>query len=115
MTPLEAAALLGAPNFPDGWDFTEIHRCGELAGFICTQGAEIHCFRIDSYKGAWMPRQELERITRPILEKFGHLSTKVRTENFQGHLFVKRLGFRQIGHDETSIHYKAERLKHARL
>jgi hypothetical protein len=114
LTRDDVCRLMGIGHFPDGWDFIPVYRKGQLAGFFCTQGAEIHCFRIESFKGSWLTHQDIERLTLPIFAEFGCLLTKVRTENLQGHSFVARLGFFPVGIDETSIHYKAERLNHAR-
>jgi hypothetical protein len=91
LTRSEAAELMGIACFPDGWDFVPVVRKGVVAGFFCTQGAEIHCFRSESFKGHWLTHQDIERLTKPIFAEFGHLLTKVRTENLQGHSFVKRL------------------------
>ena len=114
MTQEEAETISGF-KFPLGWSFIPVHRRGEVAGFFCTQGAEIHCFRIPSFDGHWLTRQDLERRTRPIFEEYGFLLTKVGMQNLQGHSFVKRLGFHAIGQDDHTIFYKAERLNHARL
>ena len=114
LTRSQAAELMGVAEFPDGWDFTPVYRKGRLAGFFCTQAAEIHCFRLESFRGSWLTRQDIERLTIPLFAEFGCVLTKVRTENLQGHSFVKRLGFLPVGEDLASIHYKAERLNHAR-
>lgn len=115
MTDQHAASLIGLSAFPPGWATHPVYRAGELAGFFCTLGNEIHCHRMQSFRGRWLTRQDLERLTRPLFEKYGHLTTKVRKANACGQKFVGRLGFVPSGEDETTIHYTAERLHHARI
>ena len=98
----------------DGWSFTQINRAGKLAGFFCVKGTEIHCYRLDDFAGRWITRQDLERLTKPIFNEYGEITTKVRTDNLQGHSFVKRLGFTATHDDGSNIHYQCKRLKHAR-
>lgn len=89
-------------------------RDGEQVGFFCVQGSEIHCYRLESSKGRWLTRQDLERLTAPLFRQFGHITTRVRKANMAGHRFVTRLGFVATADDDTNIHYRAERLHHAR-
>ena len=102
-------------EIPPGWEVTPIYRRCQLAGFFCVQGNEIHCYRAEQFKGAWLTRQDLERLTRPLFKRYGYLRTKVRTPNAQGHRFVKRLGFVETGRAHGMTYYEAERLNHARL
>ena len=100
---------------PDGWAEHPVMRGGKQVGFFCVQANEIHCFRLDSAKGHWLTRQDLEQLTAPIFKEYGHLITKVRKANTTGHRFVTRLGFAPTADDGINIHYRAERLHHARL
>ena len=100
---------------PDGWTEHPVYRDGQQVGFFCVLGNEIHCYRLESSKGCWLTRQDLERLTAPIFEQYGHLITKVRQSNAAGHRFVSRLGFEATADDDTNIYYRAERLHHARL
>lgn len=113
MTQSEAESLTGY-KFPDGWEFVEILRGGELAGFFCTKGDEIHCHRIESFSGRWLTRQDIERIITPIFTKFCTIKTKVRKQNSIGHRFVQRLGFSHVAEDEFCIFYEARSINHAR-
>jgi len=115
MTPELAAEMMGMRNFPEGWSFEEIRRNGQLAGWVSIKGAEVHCFRVDDFAGKWLTRQDVARILGPVMKKYGHVLTKVRRQNLCGHEFVKRLGFVPATDDGAHIHYRAERLKHARL
>jgi len=110
-----AALLMCVPDFPDGWEFYPIYRHGELAAFICYQGNEIHCFRVESVNGMWLTHQTLERYVQPLIDKYGFVTTRVRDHNKTGQRFVTRLGFVQQFAQDGCIHYKAERLNHARL
>ena len=100
---------------PDGWTEHPIYRSGQQVAFFCVKDNEIHCYRLESARGNWLTRQDLERLTAPIFTQSGHLLTKVRKANPVGHRFVPRLGFHATHDDDTNIHYRAERLNHARL
>lgn len=113
VTAQEAAAMIGEPGFPGGWEFTEVKRNGEIAGFFCVKGNEIHAYRKPAYSGRWLTRIAIEQITKPLIERFGFVTTSVRNDNREGHEFVRRLGFQQT-HVDGLTYYKAERLKHAR-
>lgn len=102
-------------DVPDGWEITPVYRRGEMAGFFCVQGNEIHAHRAEEYRGHWLTRQDLERLTRPLFAEYGVIRTKVRTENAEGHEFVSRLGFTKTGERDGLTYYKAERLRHARF
>lgn len=115
MNAAQAAELLGVDEFPNGWSFVEIDRRGELAGFLCIKGDEIHCYRKEAHRGHWLSRQVLERHVQPLIDKYGKATTTVRTENAQGHFFVQRLGFVRVGEEDGLTRYELKRLKHARL
>jgi hypothetical protein len=102
-------------SIPPGWDVTPIYRDGHLAGFFCTQGNEIHAYRSDDFKGRWLTHQDIERLTKPLFERYGFVQTRVRTSNDTGHKFVQRLGFTKTGEDGGLTLYRAERLNHARF
>lgn len=115
MNAAQAAELLGVDEFPSGWTFTPVHRRGELAGFFCTQGPEIHCWRRPEFSGSWLTRQAIEGILRPLIEKHGRAITTVRQNNTQGHAFVRRVGFRRIGEADGLTLYELKEIKHALL
>ncbi len=115
MTADEAARLLGWESFPDGWDFVEIHRSGKLAAFVMVKGSEIHVHRLPEHAGTWLTRQDVERICLPLIEKFGAVTTTVMSKNNRGHYFVGRLGFTKTHEENGLVHYRTERLNHARL
>ncbi|MDB5887017.1 MAG: hypothetical protein JWR74_3188 [Polaromonas sp.] len=100
---------------PEGWTGHPVFRRGQQVGTFFVQDNEIHCYRLDNAAGAWLTRQDLERLTAPIFARFGHLVTKVRKSNAAGQRFVTRLGFAATGSDDHNIHYRTERLRHARL
>lgn len=115
MNAAQAAELLGVDEFPEGWSFVEITRRGEVAGFLCIKGNEIHCYRKEAHRGHWLTRQVLERNVQPLIDRHGKATTTVRTENTQGHAFVQRLGFVRVGEQDGLTLYEVKRLKHARL
>lgn len=115
MTAQQAALLLGWAAFPAGWTFTEVKRHGAMVGFFCVKDNEIHAFRLPSHAGRWLTRQDIEAITRPLIETYGHVKTMVRSENSQGQRFVERLGFVRTHEANDLIYYQTERLRHARL
>lgn len=106
-------ALTGV-RLSDQWRITPVYR-DSLAGFFITDGPEIHAWRLPAFEGRWLTRQDIERLTQPLFDAYGFITTTVRTENLCGHQFVKRLGFVPTGTNERLVFYKAERLKHARL
>ena len=101
-------------QIPEGWTEHPIYRDGCQVGFFCVQGNEIHCYRLESAKGRWITRQDLERLTVPLFKQYGCIITKVRKANTIGHRFVTRLGFAATASDDLNIYYRAERLHHAR-
>ena len=101
-------------DIPDDWTVSYIRRHGEIVGATLVKGSELHCHRIKA-SGMWITRQDIERTIQPIIEKHGYCTTKVRQSNTIGHAFVRRLGFVVTHSDSDCIHYKCERLKHARL
>ena len=115
MTPEEAALHLGWDAWPDGWQPQEIKRGDALVGFWLIKGNEIHAYRLPQWKGRWLTRGELERISHQILQVHGVMTTRVRCANKQGQQFVERLGFVPVGLQNGCILYKTERLTHARL
>lgn len=114
MTDQDAARLLGIEQFPPGWQFWLVHRRGQLAGFFCFKGNEIHAYRLDAFAGHWLTRQDVEAVSAPLLQKFGSVRTTVRTDNTTGHQFVTRLGFCATHEADGLTHYATERLNHAR-
>ena len=99
---------------PDDWVRHPIYNNGEEVGCVWIKDAEIHCYRDESCAGRWIKAGDLQRLTGPLFKQYGHMITKVRKINLQGQAFVKRLGFTPTGQDDTNIHYRCERLKHAR-
>ena len=111
----ELAERISGYIIPDVWHVVPVLRGKEFAGFFIVRDNEIHAYRVDEYKGNWLTRQDVERLTKPLFERFGHIVTTVRKDNLQGHRFVQRLGFHATREDDKLVYYKAERLRHARL
>lgn len=107
--------MLGLQSFPTGWEFLEVRRAGQLAGFFCFKGNEIHAYRHPEFSGKWLTRQDIERVAGPLIERFGCVVTSVRRDNHEGHRFVTRLGFQRTHEAGGLTHYRTERLNHARL
>jgi hypothetical protein len=114
LTEEDVAKLLGIESFPPGWEFLPVRRHGELAGFFCFKGNEIHAYRIPSFAGRWLTRQDVEAVSGPLLKKYGVIRTTVRASNAEGHKFVRRLGFTPTHDADGLTHYATERLNHAR-
>ena len=110
----EAARLLGWELVPDGWGFVEIHRDGKLAAFFLVRGNEIHVHRLPAYKGRWLTRQDVERVGLPMIAEHGAIVTTVMLVNAAGHKFVQRMGFTRTHEKDGIVHYRTERLTHAR-
>lgn len=108
LTKATAEKLAG--QIPEGWQFHPVRS----SGFFVVKGCEVHCWRLEEKRGRWITRQDIERITRPLIAQYGGVTTSVRLENDEGHAFVQRLGFRMTGSDDRAVYYRAERLNHAR-
>jgi hypothetical protein len=102
-------------KLPEGWTEHLVLRNNKKVGLFVIQANEIHCLRDDSYAGRWLTRQDLERLTQPIFQKYGYLVTKVSNGNLNGDRFVKRLGFYKIFNDCDNTHYRADKLNHSRV
>ena len=102
-------------KLPDGWIEHPVMRSGQKVAFFMVNGNEIHCARHENFKGCWFPRHQFLDIAHGLINSFGCVITKVRSENSQGHRFVRRLGFYRLSDDGQNTHYRAERLNHARL
>ena len=102
-------------KFTPGWNFHDIKRQGELAGFVMQKASEVHVFRLPQFGGRWFTRQDVERVMAPILKEHGSVTTKVRKTNKTGQAFCERIGFKPMAEDDYVIHYEAERFNHARL
>lgn len=100
---------------PPEWSVQWVKRYGRPVAFWAVKGNEIHCCRDPLYSGFWLTRQDIERLIVPLLERYGHLTTTVRSENQTGHAFVQRLGFVKKHEKDGLTHYRAERINHARL
>ncbi len=100
---------------PDEWTVEDIYVDGKYAGFWAVKDNEIHCWRKPEFQGRWLTHQKIEKLTKPLFEKYGKIVTKVRLDNEQGHQFIKRLGFKETHKDESCVYYETERLNHARF
>lgn len=109
----DAEALTGWV-FTPGWEFTEIKRGGELAGFVMARGNEVHVYRLPAFDGRWFVRGDIERVLTPLIKEHGCVVTKVRASNRVGQRFCGRIGFVKTGADGDVITMKLERLNHAR-
>lgn len=101
--------------FPPEWSIQDIYIQGEYAGFWAVKDNEIHCWRNPKFQGCWLTRQKIEDLVKPLLSKYGSITTKVRLNNEQGHTFIRRLGFTETKRDNECVYYETERLNHARL
>lgn len=115
MDRADAARLLNVVEFPEGWEFIEVHRAGQLAGFIARKASEMHMWRRPEFKGRWITAKEIERAGAPVIAKYGHICTVVPAANGVGRAFVTRLGFHETHRDGGMIYYRTERLRHARF
>ena len=116
LTLEEAAKHLGWASIPQGWTVVPIARCAHvMTGFVLIGGNEIHAFRLPEFKGRWLTQHDIKRVTQPLIDKYGCVTTKVPTSNATGRKFVTRLGFVKTHEFSGITHYKATRFNHARL
>lgn len=95
-----ADTLETAKQLP-GWEVLEHRQGGELAGFAIIKGTEFHCQLFDGFR---LNRQEMREFLRPLLERYGFLTTRVRHEDIANQRFNKVFGFEKTWSDET-YHY----------
>ena len=114
MDSIQAAKLIGWEVFPSGWEFIEIKRHSVLSGFVMLQGNEIHAHRLPEFKGRWGYIGDIKKVIEPLIDQYGYVKTKVMANNATGQKFVQRLGFKEIERDAQVVHYRLERLTHAK-
>jgi hypothetical protein len=85
----------------NGWDVHEHAQSGRLVGFAITKGTEFHCHLLPGFK---LNRREMREFLRPLFEKHGFLTTRVRIEDLANQRFNKVFGFERTWSDDR-FHY----------
>lgn len=114
-TPVSYAEECLGFKLPEGWQVHTITRDGRQAGFALVKDNEVHAWREPTFTGRWGTRQDIERVIQPLLDQYGHVTTKVTAKNPVGNRFVTRLGFVKTHEQDGINHYRADRINHARL
>jgi hypothetical protein len=95
----------------DGWRIAPHYEGGVMVGATITKGSEFH---FATFGGQWkMTRADIRRYLRPLIDRYGYVTTKTPKEDTRQGRFNKILGFFVTGEDEFFTHYKLERLRHA--
>ena len=102
VTPKEFERMLA------DWDLVEAN-----GAVIMIKGNEAHVGALKKHRGKWLSRAVLKRILGQIIEQYGSVITRVSIEHEAGHIFVRRLGFKEIGKTDTSVIYEMKGLIHA--
>lgn len=100
MTPQEQADLEQARQVP-GWEVVEYRPAGLLEGFALVRGTELHC---QLFRGAKIRRAALRAFLKPLLERHGHLTTRVPVGDTANERFNQLFGFERTWSDEQ-FHY----------
>jgi GNAT superfamily N-acetyltransferase len=102
VTPQEFEKMLA------DWDLVEAN-----GAVIMIRGNEAHVGALKEHRGKWLSRSVLKRVLGRIIEQHGSAITRVATEHEAGHIFVKRLGFKEIKKTDSSVIYEMKGLIHA--
>lgn len=89
----------------------KFHTVG-IEGAVMINGAEIHYARLPEYKGRCLTKTKIREHIKPILDEYGYAFTMVRKENKIGDIFVRRIGFKKIGEQDTLNLYVLEESKY---
>lgn len=89
MTQSELDALAAARALPD-WEVLEYRPSGALEGFAILKGTEIHCH---FFAGMALRRQSMRAFLGPLLQRHGHLTTRVEHSDTANQRLNKACGF----------------------
>lgn len=85
---------------------------GGIVGAVITRGNEIHVGVCRSARGKWLSRRCIRDHLGTLLARYGLVRTFVARDNPEGHAFVKRLGFDEVGSDCIRTEYHMRKLNH---
>jgi hypothetical protein len=101
------ATLDVGPDALDGWTVQTAQRAGEDAGFVVTNGPEIHFVAIDGK--LVISRRNLIACLSPLLDAYGYVTTRVpAAEN--DHKLREVLGFEHTWSDENFSYWALTKL-----
>lgn len=101
---------LGVTDLP-GWTITEAQRNGRAAGFVLTNGSEIHIAPMD--RGESLSRRNIHQFIAPLLQEFGYVTTRVPLLETDHSLFL-RVGFKQTWADLNFTYWALTELPYPR-
>lgn len=102
MTPRQEDldALAAARNLP-GWEVLEYRPGGALEGFVVIKGTELHCH---FFAGMPLRRKSMRAFLAPLLERHGHLTTRVAHDDTANQRLNRAFGFERTWSD-AQFHY----------
>ena len=87
----------------EGWDVVKhFDDNGNCDGIAIQKGTEWHCQLLDGFK---LGRTDMREFLRPMFEKHGHLTTRVRIEDAGNQRFNKVFGFKKTWSDGVFNYY----------
>lgn len=83
------------------WEVFEHRQGGELSGVAILRGTEFHCQLLQGFK---LRRSEMREFLRPMFDRHGFLTTRVRHEDTANQRFNRAFGFERTWSDDR-FHY----------
>lgn len=97
----------------EGWECLPYVEDGEHMATLIKRGAEVHFAAFHQYRGrGYINRTRLRRFLQPILDQEGFLTTKLSPD--EPDVFIRRLGFAEIGRSESHRIYMLNEIKQLR-
>lgn len=86
----------------EGWEVFPHHQDGALSGVAVLRGTEFHCQLVDGFR---LRRAEMREFLRPLFEREGFLTTRVRHDDVANQRFNKAFGFEKTWSDDVFHYY----------
>lgn len=109
MTPLEIVAAELRRDDPyladadidqilQGWELVPFEQGGQITGVACLKGSEFHCMTLPGFK---LRRAQMREFLRPMFDRLGFLTTRVKHGDTANERFNSMFGFERTWSDDT--------------
>lgn len=89
------------------WEVLPYEQDGEFIGAACMKGSEFHCMTLPGFK---LRRKPMREFLRPLYERHGVLTTRVRHEDTANQRFNYAFGFRETWRDTQFLYFEMAEL-----